>query len=101
MIMEKNKDDNVILIGHKPAMSYVLAAVTQFNLFDSEEVILKARGRTISRAVDTAEIIRDRFMKNVEVKDIKINTENITAEDGSTTDISSMEIYLTTNNNSK
>lgn len=101
MMMEKNKDDNVILIGHKPAMSYVLAAVTQFNLFDSEEVILKARGRTISRAVDTAEIIRDRFMKNVEVKDIKINTENITAEDGSATNVSSMEIYLTANNNLK
>ena len=52
---EVNPDENTIYVGNKPPMSYVLAVVTQFN-GGSDEVIIKARGRAISRAVDTAEI---------------------------------------------
>jgi DNA-binding protein len=51
--MTENAD--VIFIGNKPPMSYVLAVVTQFNS-GSTEVVIKARGRAISRAVDAAEI---------------------------------------------
>ena len=54
---EERTDDNVIYIGKKPPMSYVLAVITQFNTSGSDEVILKARGRSISTAVDTAEIV--------------------------------------------
>ncbi len=51
-ITEKRRtDENVIYVGQKPPMSYVLAVVTQFNS-GSHEVILKARGRAISTAVD-------------------------------------------------
>ena len=46
-------EENTIYIGNKPVMNYVLAVVTQFNEFDS--VTLRARGKAISRAVDTAE----------------------------------------------
>jgi DNA-binding protein len=76
--MEKSKtekekiDENVIYVGRKPPMSYVLAVVTQFNGNGSKDVILKARGRSISTAVDTAEIVRNRFMKNAKVKEIII-----------------------------
>jgi DNA-binding protein len=92
----KTTNENTIFVGNKPPMSYVLAVVTQFNNNGSDEVIIKARGRAISRAVDTAEIARNRFMKNVEVKDIKIGTESMTNEEGRTSNVSSIEIYLST-----
>jgi archaea-specific DNA-binding protein len=66
-----NPDENTIYVGNKPPMSYVLAVVTQFQRDGSDEVIIKARGRAISRAVDTAEITRNRFVTNAKVKDIK------------------------------
>lgn len=76
-------------------MSYVLAVVTQFN-GGSDEVTIKARGRAISRAVDTAEITRNRFVKDAEVKEITIGTESITNEEGRSSNVSSIEITLTT-----
>jgi len=87
-------DDNVVYIGNKPVMSYVLAVVTQFNTDLSDEVLIKARGRAISRAVDTAEVVRNKFMPGVEVKDINIGTEVITGEGGDKANVSSMEITL-------
>ena len=87
-------NENTIYVGNKPPMSYVLAVVTQFN-GGSDNVIIKARGRAISRAVDTAEITRNRFMTNSKVKDIKIGTEAITNEEGRTSNVSSIEITLT------
>ncbi len=95
---EKNvKEENVIYVGKKPPMSYVLAVVTQFNSNGSDTVILKARGRAISTAVDTAEIVRNRFVKNAKLKNIIISTESITNEEGRNSNVSSIEIYLTTN----
>jgi DNA-binding protein len=93
---EKKTDENVIYVGRKPPMSYVLAVVTQFNGNGSKEVVLKARGRSISTAVDTAEIVRNRFMKNAKVKDITIGTESVTNEEGRDSNVSSIEISLST-----
>jgi len=92
---EKRADDNVIFVGRKPPMSYVLAVVTQFNGNGSQDVILKARGRSISTAVDTAEIVRNRFIKNAKVKNIIIGTESVINEEGRTSNVSSIEISLT------
>jgi DNA-binding protein len=97
----KTTDENTIFVGNKPPMSYVLAVVTQFSNNGSDEVIVKARGRAISRAVDTAEIVRNRFMKNAEVKDIKIGTESMTNEEGRNSNVSSIEILLTKNKKKK
>ena len=94
---KRRNDENVIYVGKKPPMSYVLAVVTQFNTSGSDEVIIKARGRAISTAVDTAEIVRNRFVTDAELKDIKIGTECITnEEEGRTSNVSSIEIILTT-----
>ena len=93
---EKKTDENVIYVGRKPPMSYVLAVVTQFNGNGSKDVIIKARGRSISTAVDTAEIVRNKFMKNAKVKDITIGTESVTNEEGRNSNVSSIEISLTT-----
>ena len=95
MAEEKERsDENTIYVGNKPPMSYVLAVVTQFN-GGSDEVVIKARGRAISRAVDTAEITRNRFVTNSKIKDITIGTEAITNEEGRTSNVSSIEITLT------
>ena len=93
---KRRNDENTIFVGNKPPMSYVLAIVTQFNTSGSDEVVIKARGRAISRAVDAAEITRNRFVTDAKIKDIKIGTESITnEEEGRTSNVSSIEICLT------
>ncbi|HKZ63542.1 MAG TPA: DNA-binding protein Alba [Thermoplasmata archaeon] len=85
--------ENTVYIGNKPLMSYVLAVVTQFNA--SDEVSVKARGRNIARAVDVAEIVRNRYLKETKVRTIEIGTEKLTGEEGRTANVSSIEIFLT------
>ena len=84
--------DNTVFVGNKPVMNYVLAVVTQFNN-GAEEVAIKARGKAISRAVDTAEIALNRFLDNVAKKQIVTSTEVIDTDSGKT-NVSSIEIIL-------
>ncbi len=85
--------EHVVYVGSKPVMNYVLATLTQLNE-GAEEVVIKARGRAISRAVDVAEIVRNRFMPNVTVKSIKIDTEELESEQGRRVNVSTIEIVL-------
>ena len=89
----EKKDENTVFIGKKGVMGYVLAVVTQFNN-GADLVMLKARGKLISRAVDVAEIVRNRFLPEVDVKDILIKTEELASEDGSMSKVSAIEIAL-------
>lgn len=87
-------EDNSVYIGNKKGvMSYVMAVTTQFNK-GSDEVVLKARGGAISRAVDTAEMTKNRFLKNLEILDITTDTEELENDDGSTSNVSSISITL-------
>ena len=56
--------DNCIFVGGKPFMNYVTGIVMQFTTKDAKEVIIKARGKFISRAVDIAEVTTKRFLKD-------------------------------------
>jgi archaea-specific DNA-binding protein len=85
--------DNTVFVGNKPVMNYVLAVVTQFNN-GAQEVSIKARGKAISRAVDTAEIALNRFLDGVGKKEIITSTEIIDTDSGKT-NVSSIEIVLT------
>ncbi|RUM33874.1 MAG: DNA-binding protein Alba [Archaeoglobus sp.] len=85
-------EERVVYVGSKPVMNYVLAVLTQLNE-GASEVVIKARGKAISRAVDVAEIVRNRFMPNVNVKDIKIDTEELVSE-GRSINVSTIEITL-------
>jgi DNA-binding protein len=87
--------ENTVFVGNKPVMNYVLAVVTQFNN-GAGEVAIKARGKAISRAVDTAEISLNRFLEGVTKKDIIISTEVIDTDSGKT-NVSSFEIVLAAN----
>ncbi len=86
-------DENTVFIGSKETMNYVQAVMTQFNS-GSDEVVIKARGRAISKAVDVAEITRHRFMEETEITDIITETEELDDDEGGTSNVSSMEITL-------
>lgn len=75
-------------------MSYVIAVITEFEQ-GAKTVTLKARGRAISRAVDAAEITRNRFLKDATVENISIDTEEVESKEGDSRNVSSMEIVLT------
>ncbi len=86
-------DENVVFIGKKGTMAYVLAVVTQMNM-GAKDVVLKARGKAISRAVDVAEILRNKFIKDLKVHKIDISTEEIANDEGNTLKVSAIEITL-------
>jgi DNA-binding protein len=92
--MEQEKtDDNIIYVGRKPSMAYVLAVITQ--LSDGKpEVLIKARGKAISRAVDVAEIVRRKFVEDLRVKSIEIGTEERELEDKSKINVSTITIKM-------
>lgn len=89
----KGSRDGVVFIGNKPPMNYVLAVVTQFHN-GSTSVHIKARGRAISRAVDVAEIVRNRFIEGVKVTSIEISTEQIKGENNEEINVSAIDIEL-------
>lgn len=90
-----SRDPNTIYVGNKPPMNYVMAVITGFNMSDTSEITLKARGRAISTAVDVAEIVRNRFFKDAKVNAISIGTEQITPkEGGNPRNVSTLEISL-------
>ena len=87
-------DENIVFVGSKPVMNYVLAVVTQLNKKETDNVVIKARGRAISRAVDVAEIVRNKFVVDVSVQKISTSTETITRDDNSSANVSAIEITL-------
>lgn len=88
-------EDNTIFIGAKPFMNYVTAVVMQFTTKDAKEVAVKARGKFISRAVDVVEVASKRFLEGqVEITDIKIDSEEFTNKEGRDVRVSIIEIML-------
>ena len=88
-------DDNSIFIGGKPFMNYVTGVVMQFTTKNAPEVIIKARGKFISRAVDVAEVTSKRFLTGqIAIKDIKIDSEEFQNKEGRDVRVSIIEITL-------
>jgi len=90
---EAAKAENVVLIGRKPVMNYVVACITFFNAGE-KQVVVKARGRAISRAVDTIELLRRAFVKDLKVKTIDIGTEEMVRAEGQRSNVSTIEITV-------
>ncbi|MEJ5328138.1 MAG: DNA-binding protein Alba [Candidatus Bathyarchaeia archaeon] len=88
---------DVIFVGNKPPMSYVLAIITAFSSGNAKQITLKARGQAITTAVDVAEIARNRFMKDLKVSNITIGTAEMPPREGENKSrmVSTMEITLT------
>ena len=85
-------EENVVFIGKKGTMAYVLAVVTQMN--QNMEVTLKARGKAISKAVDVAEIVRNKFIKEAKIGSIITSTDEIASDDGTNLNVSAIEIKI-------
>ncbi|MFH0978535.1 MAG: DNA-binding protein Alba [Candidatus Woesearchaeota archaeon] len=87
--------DNSIFVGGKPFMNYVTGVVMQFTTKGADEVIVKARGKFISRAVDISEVATKRFLEGqIEVKDIRIDSEGFKNKEGKDVRVSIIEITL-------
>ena len=84
--------ENAVFVGRRPTMNYVMAVMMVLN--KGEDCTVKARGRSISHAVDICEILKNRFLKGVEYKEIRIATEQLKGEDGRENNVSSIEIVL-------
>ncbi len=89
-------ESGIVFVGRKPPMNYVTAVMTSLSSSEDNNVVLKARGRAITTAVDVAEIVRSRFMKDLEVSNISIGTEEMPPREGqgSPRMVSTMEITL-------
>ena len=91
-------EDNNIFICGKPFMNYVTGVVMQFTTKNANEVVIKARGKFISRAVDVAEVAGKRFLEgSVSTKDIKIDSEEFKTDEGKDIRVSTIEITLEKN----
>jgi DNA-binding protein Alba len=94
---EKGEDkDNIIFIGIKPFMNYVTGVVMQFKNKMQNEVIVSARGKFTSKAIDVVEVAKRTFLKdeNIQIKDIKISSEQFENMEGKRIHVSTIEIYL-------
>jgi archaea-specific DNA-binding protein len=89
---ETKTEGNYVFVGKKGVMAYVLAVVTQFGE-GAKEVTVKARGKSISRAVDVAEIARNKS-EGIKLKGIDISTEEVETEDGRPLKVSAIAIKL-------
>ncbi len=83
---------NEVYIGNKPFMNYVTGAVMHLNT--AKKVSIKARGKYISKAVDVAEVVRNRFLQDAKIESINIGSEEFEGKNGKTIRVSTIEINL-------
>ena len=93
MANQERAEENTIFVGRKPSMAYVLGVMTQFS-DGFKEVHIRARGKSISRAVDVAEIVRRRFVNDAQIKSINIGTEEKELEDKTKINVSTIDILI-------
>jgi len=93
---KKSNESNIIYVGRKPPMNYVLAIVTTFSGAEVKEATVKARGQAITTAVDAVEIARRKFVKEMIVDKVAIGTEEMPPREGESNsrNISTIEITL-------
>ncbi len=89
------EDTNIVYVGEKPLMNYVTSVIMQFTTKNSETVVIKARGKHISKAVDIAEVARRKFMENqATIQSINIGSEEFENKEGRRVNVSFIEITL-------
>ena len=87
---------DTVYIGKKPIMAYVTSTLIQLASLPS--VSIKARGMTIGRAVDVAQIIsRKTENAGYTIGEIRIGSESLESQDGRTRNVSTIEIEVKRN----
>ena len=90
------KPSNEIFIGKKPLMTYVTATLVQ--LANEPSVTIKARGKSIPRAVDVAQIIVKRMdTLGYKIDGVKIGSETVQSDEGKTRNVSTIEVAVSRN----
>lgn len=88
-------DDHTIFVGSKPFMNYVTGVVMQFTTQNAETVVVKARGKFISKAVDIAEVATKRFLDGqAEISKISTTSEEFKNKEGRQVRVSAIELSL-------
>ncbi len=88
-----NIPPDTVFIGKKPLMAYATAVMMHFNA-GQNHLTVKARGKSISHAVDVVEVVRRRFFQGkLSVKEVRIGSE-VLGEEGETRNVSTIEIML-------
>jgi DNA-binding protein len=87
--------DNIVFVGNKPFMNYATGVAMQFNK-GASIVIVKARGKFISKCVDVAEVARRKFLsdKKISVQNVSIGSEEFENKEGKMVNVSVIEIEL-------
>jgi len=93
VIEVSNSGSETIVVAGKPALRYVTACLTVFNQ-GSGRVLLRARGKSIVNCVATVELLHRSFIKNLQVENISIGSDERTLEDGRKRYISYIEILV-------
>jgi len=83
---------NLVIIGRKATMNYVIACLTLFNS-GAESVTVVARGQPISHAIETVEMLRKAFIKDLEIRKIEIGSQEYSRL-GKAKSVSTIEITL-------
>ncbi|MDE1763504.1 MAG: DNA-binding protein [Thaumarchaeota archaeon] len=94
----ENRPDakDTVFIGKKPLMAYVTSALIQ--LANQPRVLIKARGLSIGRAVDVAQIVARRTEgSGYAIGEIKISSEQLQSQDGRSRNVSTIEIEVKRN----
>lgn len=87
--------EQVVFVGGKPFMNYVTAVVMQFTTSGANKVIVRSRGKFISRAVDVAEIVNSRFLTDsVEISNVEIGSEDFKNKEGRQIRVSTIDIHI-------
>tara|TARA_B100000315_G_C14571081_1_gene585554 strand:- start:1282 stop:1710 length:429 start_codon:yes stop_codon:yes gene_type:complete len=87
-------DSNLVIVGtKKPILNYVTACITAFNNGE-QKIKLRARGKAINNVVEVSNLLKNKFINNVKIADIKINGEEVIAPDGKNIRLPFMEITL-------
>ncbi len=74
--------ETVVLVGKKPMVNYVLSIIEAFTNNPSSDVVIKARGNAICKAVDAVSTVKNRYFKDVVVKSFRAEYEEVKGEKG-------------------
>ena len=86
--------DNIVYVGKKSLNDYVTAVMTQFGHGETE-VLLKARGINIVKAVSVSQVLQNNVAMGVIEKDAKTGTDILESDTGTKPlRVSVLTIYL-------
>ena len=91
--MDEIPKRDLVIMGIKPVMNYVVACITLFN-DGNETVRIRARGKHINKAVDTVQLLKRVFLRDLVVRKSMIGTDLLMRDDGNEAKVSTIEIII-------